>query len=310
MGRLADLKIEIQKVSETIRMLESALVRRPDEEGLIVNLSTLRDVRNDLEIKFRGVADLEEVDICVYRVFRAHGRESARGFATSLAIFQKLYSVVYDALKNGPKQRASLSQAVTDLTDFGFAYSSAGSIAATLTLPNEHLLFDSSLDGAIQMVFELAQMRELDAVAKLVGRLGAAPISVLYDWAESNLEFEMGTEVRWERLDKVRNRLFVDHVAMAKLAELLAAGGEPRTEERQVFGRLEGIDVGARTFKMIVAKDIVTGKLDLESPFNLDHTVEVPAMYHALLRTTSRDVYAKGETEVRHVILSLTRPTA
>jgi len=307
MGSLADIAITINRTSEAVRRLERALLRAPGDEGLVANLSSLLHTRSQLEEQFRMAAASAEMDVCQYRVFSMNGRETVRGFANSLALFQRLYSLVYDALRYGPKQRGTLSEGVTDKTDFGFAYSSTGSIVATLTLPNERLLVDTELDHAIQTLFSVAALRNATDIAPYAAKLGAAPVAALYQWAEAHADAAVGADIRWQRESLTRSALFMSDHDMRALIEALSKGSDPITDEREVFGTLEGINIAAGTFQLQVGKQAIKGKLELDNPFDIDNTVEVPARYAARIRTVTRELYAKGEKEVAHTLVHIQR---
>src|SRR5205085_948706 len=156
-----------------------------------------------LEDDFRALAERKSLDVCSYRMFNATDRFKLSGFAKALADFQTTFSLTYDALKNGPKQRARLTPEVEAETSFEFGYAFSGSVGVVMTFENERLLLgETLLDEAMSVMFEMAKATTSAEIAAFAKRIGPPPIRALYQWASDHLAADMGADIEW-RKDKV-----------------------------------------------------------------------------------------------------------
>jgi hypothetical protein len=139
MPDLLDIQEKLQDTSAAIARAQRTLAQNLSIPSVAANLRSLEKRWNDLEHNFRAVADRIELDVCHYRLL-FEDRPTLIGLTSIWIDFQNLFSLVYDALKNGPKQRARLAPDVVSETSLGIAYSYPGSVGVVLTLNNERLL--------------------------------------------------------------------------------------------------------------------------------------------------------------------------
>ena len=82
---------------------------------------------------------------CDYRITSPSGAPAVGPLAEALAGFQALFSITFDTLAHGPKQRLRVSEDIAELTQLHLSRAYAGSVGVVLTLPAESQgqLFDS-----------------------------------------------------------------------------------------------------------------------------------------------------------------------
>src|SRR5215469_10964227 len=130
---ILDLQAKLQDTNAAIAELERAVLRDPASMSLAANLRSLQKRHAMLEESFVSLANDLELDVCKYRLFPEAGRPTIAALSHAWADFQNLFSVVYDAIKSGPKTRARVSAETTSETSFGFAYAYSGSVGIVLT---------------------------------------------------------------------------------------------------------------------------------------------------------------------------------
>lgn len=182
MNDLLDTIEKLQDTQAAIRRAEKAVLEHPEMPSVALSLKSLRKRQQSLEALFSSLADDQWFDVCSYKLLpEKEGRPTLPSLTNTLGDFQTLFTLVYDTIKNGPKQRGRASAEATAATTFGFGYSFTGSVGFVLTLPNERLLTDETdLDRAMSTVFEMARAQSPQDVAKFAKELGAAPIRTMY----------------------------------------------------------------------------------------------------------------------------------
>src|SRR6266853_3568134 len=106
---ILELQTMLQDTNTAIAELERAVLQDPASLSLAANLRSLQKRHSTLEENFVALANQLELDVCKYRLFPESGRPTIAALSHAWADFQNLFSVVYDALKNGPKSRARVS---------------------------------------------------------------------------------------------------------------------------------------------------------------------------------------------------------
>ena len=156
MSELAEIQTKIQDTNAAIARLERMMVDGPNLPSLLANMRSLQKRYKKLESDFVTAADELGIDVCSYRLFPDETSPTLTGVVSALGDFQSMFSVVYDAQRNGPKKRIRLSDDIIRDSSFRFAYTYSGSLGVTLTLPNERLLLqevDTAIDEAMKAIF-------------------------------------------------------------------------------------------------------------------------------------------------------------
>src|SRR5437870_5824290 len=123
MAELLEIITQLDNTEAAIARTEQEMVRHPDERSLRLVLASLEKRQENLSSQFAVAASARGIDVCTYRLFdKLSARPNLRTFANTLRDFQELVTTVYDALRNGPKERIRVGVESLVNTSFGFAY--------------------------------------------------------------------------------------------------------------------------------------------------------------------------------------------
>ncbi len=306
MSELLDTIEKIQDTQAAIKRLEEAAARHPEVPSVAASLRSLQKRRQDLETAFSSLVDQQWFDVCSYRILPERGEHVMLPSLTStLGEFQSLFTLVYDTMKNGPKQRGRASVEAATATTFGFGYSFAGSVGFVLTLPNERLLTDETdLDRAMSTVFEMAKADSPQQIAGFAKELGAAPIRTMYRWVTSHVRSGLNVDIGWRREEQVRASLFIQVPELENLQQAIGETSDEVEEVLTIRGALVGADVHSHSFH-IELEDGSEIKGKMAEGVGSEYTVELPRRYTAQIRKTTQIRYASDEDIVSYYLLSL-----
>jgi hypothetical protein len=305
MIELTALQEELQDLNALIAKHERTLASHPEAKSLRANIQTLKRRRQSLEDDFLEAAAKVEIDVCSYRIIPGESRPTIMALSKALSDFQSLFSLTYDALKEGPKRIAKLSAYVMSETFFGFAYSFTGSIGFVMTLPNERLLLgETYLDQAMQMIFQMAKATTSQQIADFAKRLGPPPVRAIYKWATDHVESGLGVDIEWRRREQVRSSLFIQAPQLEQLREVIAETSDEKEEELEVVGNLIGADVKRKTFHL---ETVGGGEIKgvFVDAISTEQTVELPKPYNARVRKRTKIVYSMEEEKTEYFLLRL-----
>ena len=305
MIELTALQEELQDLNALIAKHERTLASHPEAKSLRANIQTLKRRRQSLEDDFLEAAAKVEIDVCSYRLIPGESRPTIMALSKALSDFQSLFSLTYDALKEGPKRTAKLSAYVMSETFLGFAYSFTGSIGFVMTLPNERLLLgETYLDQAMQMIFQMAKATTSQQIADFAKRLGPPPVRAIYKWATDHVESGLGVDIEWRRREQVRSSLFIQAPQLEQLREVIAETSDEKEEELEVVGNLIGADVKRKTFHL---ETVEGGEIKgvFVDAISTEQTVELPKPYNARVRKRTKIVYSMEEEKTEYFLLRL-----
>ncbi|CAN5653419.1 MAG: hypothetical protein ACR2N0_09310 [Rubrobacteraceae bacterium] len=301
----------IEKISATqteIRELESAIERFPNEQSLVLNLRSVERRYEELEAEFREVSHQQFLDICSYTVFSEEDQQryTIPALANALADFQSLFTNVYDAIKNGPRQRQTRSNLEANINStFEFGYSFSGSVGFMLTLPNDRLLIgDTDLDKAMDTIFNMAKAQDPEQILIYARELGAAPIRAMYKWVSDHENFGLGADINWSREHEVKYQLTAQVPEFQKVRQAIDSSSDETVSDIDVKGELLGADAATKTFHFKTEDGIeIRGRMEL----NIDEQnfVSLPRRYKASIRQVSIISYSTEEEKTSHYLLSL-----
>ena len=306
MASLSDIQEKLLDTQEFISRLERRLHAHPDSGHLLGNLRSAQKRRRTLERDFAIEANKVEVDLCSYRLFtEEEGVPSISAFSKTVGDFQVLFSLVYDALKNGPKERPRLSQEVRNETSLGFGYVFSGSLGMVMTLPNERLLLgETRFDESIDIIFQMAKAASASELATFVTKIGRPPVKAIYDWAKAHTDHALGADIEWRRQEQVRSKLFIQKPELENLRNVIDEMSDETEEEIEVMGELVGADVRRHTFHIRPqAGSDITGRF--ADAIDAERTVELPKPYRARLRKTTTFIYSTEEEIEKYFLLAL-----
>jgi hypothetical protein len=307
MSALLEIAERLQDTQAAIGRLEKAVAHNPDSPSALLSLNSLRKRQQDLEAQFARVTVTEELDVCSYRLFtsREGERPKLAALTDALSDFQALFSQVYSAVKNGPRERERVSADVLAETSFGFGYTFAGSVGFVLTLPNERLLLgETELDISMRLITEMAQAKTTDEIAAFKKDLGLAPIRTMYRWAEDHAARGLGAQIEWRRAGEVTASLFVQQPELEVLTRTIAQISEKVENEFEIEGQLVGLNSKYKTFHMEVeGVPDIKGRALID--IDAEHQIIFPAFYRARIRTETIVHYSTEKEDVSYFLLSL-----
>ncbi len=306
MNKLLEIQAQLQDTNATLARLEPAIAEHPEVLSLHATVESLRSKQASLERAFLNAASELGQDVCSYRLITDGSRPTLAALSTALKDFQNLFSIVYEAIKNGPKQRATFGEHTAEVTSLCFAYTFPGSLGVALTIPNERMRSSdkTDLDRTVEVIFQIAKAEEPRAIAALAKELGKPPIFATYHWAKDHATFGLGVDIEWRREKDVRDHLQVQQPELQRLHEIIALSSEEKVEIMTTRGQLEMADIRRHTFRISTEDgESIRGRFD--DAISQAHTVILPRKYVARLRKTSKVVYSTEEEEVSYFLEKL-----
>lgn len=307
MPDLLDIQEKLQDTSAAIARIQRAMAANPTIPSLTANLRSLQKRWDDLQEDFRAAAHHLELDVCHYRVV-FDDRPTLMGLTSVWAGFQKMFSLVYDALKNGPKLRGRLAPDTITETSLGFAYSYPGSVGVVLTLNNERLLLGGTLlDEAIRQTLELVRSPDSSSLATLSKKLGPPPIVAAYTWADDQIRFGMSSDVEWRREEQVRASLLIQRPELERFRTIASETSTEETEEVTANVELLGADAATHAFHLRLEDDTSIRGRCAPEVVSQAHSVELPAIYKATLVKTTKIKFSTEEPDISWYLTRLDR---
>jgi hypothetical protein len=310
MSALLEVVEKLQDTEAALAALNRAALENPSSPSILITRSSLMKRRRTLEQQFSHFAALNELDVCNYRVFReAATNPPILDLANALRHFQTWFTIVYDALKGGPKQRTRVTPEITAETSMHFSYSYSGSIGFILTMPNERLLVGGTdLDKAMESVLEMAKAESSDQIAYFSKEFGPAAIRQMFKWANDHIAGAMGADIEWRRDATIKARLFAEIPHLENLKRAISETSDEFEETLTLKGSLVGLDTQRHSFHMIFpdGSEIRGGASEaIGTPVS---TVELPVDYTATIRKVTKINYATDTEIVSYFLLSLEPP--
>ena len=307
---MRDLTNILESIEDTERAIirtEQVLVDHPDTPSLVSTLRSLNKRKQDLEESFYKATHKNFLDVCTYRLFSEEEdeRPNLKSLSSTLLDFQNLFTVVYDAIKNGPKKTSHINPESELISSFGFAYSFTGSVGVVLTMPNERLLFgETHLDDSINLLFSMANAGSSEEIKDFARVVGVAPIWKMYKWALDQTVYGLGSEIEWRRERTVRAKLLIQRPQLEALTNAIFSTSENVEEIIELTGNLIGADIKAHTFHLVHAGGDIKGKMDKN--IGIEATVELPKRYKATIEVNTKTYYAVEKEEKTYYLVSLT----
>lgn len=310
MTRLLQIQERLQETIATISRMESTLAKYPESPpSLHANIRSLQKVQKEFESEWLNAANQRGFDVCSYRLLV---EESPKILSISKALtdFQELFSVMYTAIKQGPRKRVSHGKDVVQETSFNFGYAFPGSLGVVFTLPNDRLLpgMESDIDRVFSTITDLTHAKDHSAVSEYAQALGPAPIRAAYIWAKDHSRSEIGVSINWMRDQTVRKQLRAQAPEFGRLCSAIEVVGSDKQEKIVVTGIMVGADTTSRTFKMSVPELDYHIRGRYTDAISEDQAVTLPKIYTAHIQKTSIFQYSTGEEKVSYLLVRLEEP--
>ena len=307
MNTLLDLREKLLKTGAALGRLESELPLRPDSRGLASNILSLKKLHQSLQHEFQEAADDVGLDVCHYRLL--DDRPTARAFSSAIGAFQSAFSLAYDAIRNGPKDRRNLSADVAYKTELRLAYTYPGSFGVVFTIPNSRLMLDmpTYLDEAARTVFSVAVAKSNTEIVSGVARqVGRAPIAAIYDWAKGNAQNNSGAVISWTRKDSTKEKVTVQAPEFRALSETMERTSEKIVVPETTVGTLVGADIKSHRFHFVPDDETQASiKGRFSDAISEKQKARLPARYAAMLQKTVTIRYATEVEDAAYFLLRL-----
>ena len=157
----------------------------PASRGLKGRDPELLDDKAEME----RIAAINQVEVCQYRMVPIEGASYSLGHVSkSLLEYQNLFSQIYDALKNGTKNKAIIGKEAAQASTLDFAFSYSGSLGVVLLIQSERTFFEGELDKSIEILYQVLDISDADDVRDMSHNLGRAVVKRVHDWSKANVE--------------------------------------------------------------------------------------------------------------------------
>ena len=179
-------------------------------------------------------------------MFSESGNPTLLAVTTAAADFQKLLTIVFDAMNYGPKQKGRPNASAVQQTSLGLGYVFPGSVGFALTLPREQQkLTEYDVRDAMQTISEIVSKQSPDSVREYSRWLGPAIIRSAYRWVSDHTDYLMGMDVHWTSHEPIR--LFAEVRALQQFKSLVEQTSDNIVEILEVTGEYLGGDVDKET---------------------------------------------------------------
>lgn len=309
MSRLLDIQDKLRGISAALAEWEAELVSGEVTPSLGLAGQSLRKRQADLEVQFLRETKQVGLEVCSYRLLPTANSESSVSLhlvSGSMTSFQRWFSVVYDAIKNGPKETAKLGADTIAETSLNFGYSFAGSVGMVFTMPAQfaELFDDSDLDKAKKAIVRMAKLHTSDEFRSIVSEVGIASIRSMYKWAEHHWSYGVGADIEWRRGQSVLSSVLVQVPEFEEIKEAILKTGEERQETIKVHGTLRGADLDRKTFHLVLEDETDVRGRFIDAITEV-HRATIGAPYMATLEKTSHIKYATDEKEESYLLIRL-----
>ena len=284
-----------RRASASVERLERALSRDPASASLQINLAARRRYLRKAEADLYVSAEYNQVDICNYRLLpEATNRFLVSSISPSLLAYQLVFSQIYDAIKNGAKQRAVIGAEAAEASAMEFGYTYSGSLGFVLLAPSERDFIEGKLDSSIDAVFQVLEIGSEDEVRDIARNLGEAVVKRVHDWSKVNVDGGYAIDLRWNRSDGRQLGQVVGLGHMEKIVSIISSTSDEKTRSISFVGTLVGLNVDSGAFQLSAPDEVGDYRGVLAESFNRAEAHAVPGIYRATLSEATTVAYATG----------------
>lgn len=295
MSRLYGIQNLIQDTDAAIAELDRAIAAEPSP-ALYSMAAPLQKRKRELEAQFLEAAKSLGRKVCSYRLFQDGKQPKVKDFANSLGGFQNAFSVTFNAVRVGPRERARISSGITQESSFDFAYAFTGSVGVVLTMPEEQFTFGASdFEVAIDAIAEVAKSQTPEQISQEAKKIGPAAIQTIYVWAKAHANSLSGAEIQWTANEGATKTVLVQTQEFRHLVETIERTTAEIPEKIEAVGKLFGVEFSRKSFHLRLG-DGTDIRGSFENAITESHEVKVPSTtYRASMTKTTRVKLATGE---------------
>ncbi len=285
---------------------EAFLEKEPDNGAAYSNLKGLRRIALAAQEELERYASLKQIDICHYRLVPEEaGNYQVGNVSSCLLTYQKLFSQLHDAIKNGPKENAKIGKESEAESALNFAYTYSGSLGVALLVNSDRGFFEGVLDKPIDAIYEIMSIEAPDAVNGIAKNFGRAVVKRVFDWSKANIEGGFSSDIKWKRSDGRLLGQMVEKSKLQKISDYIEASADAKTKILEVKAMLVGGDLQTKSFHLTVPegdsyKGIMSDDATLASQ-------PLGNFYNAKIEVSETYYYATEQTKTVHKLISLTK---
>jgi hypothetical protein len=221
MSDLLDIREKIEDTHAVIAKVRTDLGNEPQDTRSAMLLRSLEKRLESLEMVFRKIANADQIEVCSYRLLIRDSDDASFPIAAvgdTLRNFQIWLTVIFDAIKTGPKKRSRPAIEVVKETTLDFAYTYPGSLGVVFTIPNQRDLFDTSaIDQSIDVMFKMLHVNTSAQLADFAKAYGVSAIRRMYDWANNHANYNVSADIKWRRGETTKNETLIQSPEAANL---------------------------------------------------------------------------------------------
>lgn len=306
MSALFDIIEKIQDTEAALARAEKAVARNPHTASLDITVKSIQKRREMLQSEFDEIAKEQKLDVCSYRIF-SENRDNIKitSLANALYDFQSLFTTVFDAIKNGPKERARIDANTANNSSFDFGYCFSGSAGIVMTMPAELVLYgDSDLDRTITEIFAMASATTPDQLRSHAKRLGIASIRKTYRWVTDHLQAGAGADIQWRKNNDNNQKIFIQVPQLEELQRSILGTSDETEATVETYGQLVGFDANLHRFHF-KTEEGVDMRGETSPKIGTSHTLEVPRNYNITALVRRKIYYATEQEDVTYYLLEV-----
>jgi len=307
MSEIVSVVERARKAFATVSQIEAALARAPTDRALQLNLSAMQKMAAQSEQQLLAFSQRSYVDVCNYRLLPQPSNNygfSLQHVSRSLLEYQNMFTQIYDAKKNGPKDRAVFGREAQQESTLELAYTYSGSLGVVLFSQSDRDLLSGKLDSSIDALYQVVEVDTRKKVREVASNLGNAVVKRVYDWSDANIKGGFAADMRWNRSDGRQLGEVIERERMEGIVEVIDATSDSKTKDIETVGILFGGNIGSRSFHFVVPNgDVYRGHLVAD----FDRTTEMTLgkFYRARIRETETFHYATERAEKQYDLLYL-----
>ena len=298
---------QAKKSFSSVARLESLLEREPFNAAVQTNLIGMRRKALADKVAMESLAASSRVEVCDYRIICDDEGDYGLGRVSAcLLTYQQLFTQIYDAIKNGPKGKATFGKDAEHESSLEFAFTYSGSLGVVLMAQSEMDFFDGSLDKPIDALYQIMDISDVDRVKEIAQTLGRAVVKRIHDWSKANVDGGYSADIRWKKSDGKNLGQVVDRGTLKNIVDFIESTADTKTSTIQIIGMLVGGDLQNRSFHITVSGgESYKGHLDKEALLSTEMTLG--QIYDATIEISETYHFA---TEITKTAFKLTRLTS
>jgi hypothetical protein len=220
--------------------------------------------------------------------------------------FQSLFSVVFDAIKNGPRQRTSSDAEISSASAFIFECSYQGSAGLVFTIPDEaaNHMFGDDWSRAFQCILEITSSISSSQISEFSRTLGASSIRKIHAWAEGHALFDIGADIFWQNSKHSSERIEMSSDRFFALKKIIDETSDEVNEILDVHGDLVGADIKLSTFHLLLP-DKTEYRGPVSDAVAKSQLSELSTSRRAKIRKTTTTFLATSKETVVYTLIEL-----